>query len=100
VDAGASCEPGAQPWRNYVSTSPDQCQLIDFYCEVGTTGFTDWCGCGCEQPSWCPEWVNCMPGAVPAFVPPPDGDPGGIPAPPQPDPCYDETICPFSGRAY
>jgi len=98
LDGGASCDPKAEPDREYVSLSPGECTLIDYTCATGTTHFFNACGCGCEQPSWCPDFANCMPGGVP-FVPPPGGDPGA-PAPPLPDPCSDPTICPFTDRAY
>lgn len=51
-------------FRYYVATSPTQCALADFACPAHTNGFSDACGCGCEQPSTCPEYVDCMPGGA------------------------------------
>jgi len=46
--------------KRYVGT-PQQCQVIRYTCEPGTTHFSDPQGCGCEQPADCPEWINCQP---------------------------------------
>ncbi len=56
----ATCEPNHN--LNYVGSSPEKCQLVKFFCQEGTTSFFNDCGCGCEQPSYCPEFINCMPG--------------------------------------
>jgi hypothetical protein len=39
------------PTRNYVSDSPQECQLILFTCVEGWAPFFDECGCGCELES-------------------------------------------------
>lgn len=59
---GGSCNPDAEYNRNYVSTDPQQCQVIDYACPANTTYFGNDCGCGCEQASSCPPSVDCMPG--------------------------------------
>jgi hypothetical protein len=64
VEAAAACDPSKEPNRKYVGTSKEMCMLIKFACEPGTEGFANDCGCGCEQPSDCPEWINCMPGPM------------------------------------
>jgi hypothetical protein len=63
-DGGATCNPSTEYNRDYVGLG-DQCQLIDFMCGDNTTPFFNECGCGCEQDSSCPEWVDCMPGPTP-----------------------------------
>jgi hypothetical protein len=37
------------PTKNYVGTSVEQCSLIRFTCEPGTSYFADDCGCGCQD---------------------------------------------------
>jgi hypothetical protein len=76
-----SCDPDSEFNRNYVALG-ETCLLVDFACEENTEYFFNDCGCGCEQDSSCPEYLNCMPG----------GD-----VPPE---CSDETACPFTPRAY
>lgn len=81
-----ACDPKNEPNRKYVGTSVEQCAVIKFFCEPGTSYFANDCGCGCEQPKDCPEWLNCMPGPdsgcstaqIEAF----------------------KTKCPYSGIAY
>jgi hypothetical protein len=75
------CDPATEFNRKYVGT-PEQCMLIRFVCETGTSYFSNECGCGCEQPADCPEWINCMPG-------------------PKVSTCSaDRARCPFSQVAY
>lgn len=65
-----ACDPAKEPNRRYVASSPAQCMLVKFACEAGTNGFSNACGCGCEQPSDCPSFINCMPGpGVPSCAP-------------------------------
>ncbi|MEZ4300067.1 MAG: hypothetical protein R3B70_34285 [Polyangiaceae bacterium] len=86
-DGGISCTEiacacdtsGAEWWHEYVGIG-DECQVIDFGCDEGTTMFSNQCGCGCEQPSWCPQYFDCQP----------------------PSPCDTDSIhelCPYSGIA-
>jgi hypothetical protein len=56
------CDEASEPNRKYVGHSPEQCMLVKFSCVPGTTMFSNDCGCGCEQPSDCPAFINCMPG--------------------------------------
>ncbi len=64
------CDPASEPNRKYVGSSPAQCMVIRYACEPNTTGFSNECGCGCEQPSDCPAFINCMPGpGVPSCAP-------------------------------
>jgi len=55
------CDPATELNRKYMG-DPSTCMLIRFACEPNTTMFSNDCGCGCEQPADCPEWINCMPG--------------------------------------
>ncbi len=59
------CNPANEPNNKYVGNSPAQCAVIRFACEPGTTYFSNACGCGCQQPSDCPSFINCMPGPRP-----------------------------------
>jgi hypothetical protein len=67
ADAGAgddasTCSPMAEYNRDYVAESVSVCMAIKYACPAGTVYFGNSCGCGCEQPSSCPQYVNCMPG--------------------------------------
>lgn len=85
LDGGAACDPAAElHQRSYVSTDPSQCKVIKYSCIMGTTPFSNACGCGCEQAATCPDWFNCMPG------------PGAPPC----DVTAIQTQCPYSGIAY
>ncbi len=65
-----SCDPAKEPNRKYVGHSPEQCMLIRYACEPNTNGFSNACGCGCEQAANCPAFINCMPGpGVPSCAP-------------------------------
>lgn len=80
TEIACPCNPAEEWWRDYVSTDPEQCKLIDYICPPNTNGFTNTCGCGCEQDPSCPEYFDCMP----------------------PNPCDFEQIeemCPYSGIA-
>lgn len=55
------CDPSKEWWRDYVSTDPEQCKLIDYICPPNTGGFTNDCGCGCEQDASCPQYFDCKP---------------------------------------
>ena len=79
-----ACDPDTEWWRQYMSTDPAQCPLLDYACPQNTTPFLNACGCGCQQSKDCPQWFNCMPGP-------------GVPA------CNVDAIkakCPYSGIAY
>jgi hypothetical protein len=76
-----SCDPDDEPDRNYVGESPGNCTLIDYTCPEHTMSFGNDCGCGCEQPSECPDFVNCAPG-------------GTI------DPLCDSDECPYTDKAF
>lgn len=56
-----ACDPSKEWWRDYVATDPAQCAVIDFACPENTVGFSNECGCGCEQSAACPEYFDCMP---------------------------------------
>lgn len=58
------CDPLVRPFRDYIGSSPDECQGIDYSCPEHTTSFEDECGCGCEQPTSCPKVLDCAPGGV------------------------------------
>lgn len=76
-----TCDPTTEWWRDYVSTDPMECQLIDFACPPNTKGFENECGCGCEQDASCPEFFDCMP-------------------PAQCDVAKIKETCPYSGIAF
>lgn len=57
-----ACDPDLEWFRSYVGNSPDECAAIDFDCAGETRIFSNSCGCGCEQASWCPQTFDC--GAV------------------------------------
>ena len=63
TDIACACNPATEWYRDYVSTDPDECALIDYACPDNTVAFVNECGCGCEQNSECPEWFSCMPPA-------------------------------------
>ena len=58
---GSACNPSAEYYRHYLGYSASQCAVIDYGCPINTTGFSNACGCGCEQRLGCPQWVDCMP---------------------------------------
>lgn len=66
---GPTCDAASEPNRRYRG-NPEQCKVMRFACEAGTDYFSSECGCGCEQPSDCPAFINCMPGpGVPSCAP-------------------------------
>ena len=75
----AFCDTEQQPNRHYVAQG-SECVDLDFSCPEHTTAFDEPCGCGCEQPATCPEYVDCMPGG-------------------EVDPLCDSNECPYSTRA-
>ena len=84
VNCRSSCGSQEEVNRRYVSRDINQCALVDFTCQAETHSFVDECGCGCEQDSSCPAWVDCQPRS--------DQKPL--------DPlCTDREKCPFSPRA-
>jgi hypothetical protein len=80
---GVACDPSAEYNRSYVASSPAACAVLLYVCPPNTTAFQNECGCGCEQSSSCPEYVDCMPGVGPEN--------------PLCDPSNDQ--CPYSDRA-
>ncbi|WP_437964736.1 hypothetical protein WMF04_34390 [Sorangium sp. So ce260] len=53
------CDPSREWWRQYVSTSPEECAVIDFACTGALTYVSNECGCGCEQDPSCPPSFDC-----------------------------------------
>jgi hypothetical protein len=41
------CPSEKNPRVHYVSTDPDECAVIRFYCDPGQEPFSNECGCGC-----------------------------------------------------
>jgi len=78
-----ACDPATEHNRKYVATSPEKCALIDFSCPANTQYFGNDCGCGCEQDSSCPEFVNCQPRI------------DDVPLSPL---CSDKLTCPYTQR--
>jgi len=74
-----SCDHEEELDRDYVAESADGCPLIDYVCPEHTTPFSNECGCGCEQPADCPDFVNCAPGSTV-------------------DPLCDSAECPYTDR--
>ncbi len=67
--ACVACDPAREPNRRYRG-NPEQCMVMRFACDPGTTYFSRPGGCGCEQPADCPAFINCMPGpGVPSCEP-------------------------------
>ena len=62
TEKACGCQPDKEWYRKYESTNVKACGLLDFECPAGTTYFANDCGCGCEQASSCPEWIDCAPG--------------------------------------
>jgi hypothetical protein len=75
------CDRTAEYNRRYQYADTTTCQTASITCPTNTTVFKGACGCGCEQPATCPQWVGCMPGGTLSPM------------------CSDSTLCPFSGRA-
>lgn len=46
--ARQSCDYEADPHKNYIGRSSDECAVIRFVCAEGWAYFADDCGCGCE----------------------------------------------------
>jgi hypothetical protein len=67
-----------EPNRDYVGESPEICAVIRYACPELTEGFSNACGCGCEQSEDCPATVDCEPGS---------GDPDPLCTDQDPDPC-------------
>ncbi len=61
TEMACPCNPQAEWNRQYMSTNPQECTLLDYACPEYTTQFANECGCGCEQDASCPEWFSCMP---------------------------------------
>jgi hypothetical protein len=64
-DAGMPCNPELEHHRNYIGDL-ETCARADFSCKEPTTGFSNACGCGCEQDASCPPAFDCGPNARPA----------------------------------
>lgn len=88
------CDPEAEPHRTYVLESPAECTVADFACDANTTSFSNACGCGCEAPPACPEYLNCQPIICHPTDPPDCVD--GQPA----DRRCDTNECPDAQRQY
>jgi len=61
TELACACNPTTEWWREYMSTMPQQCTMLDFMCPTNTTRFDNTCGCGCEQDSACAESYDCTP---------------------------------------
>jgi hypothetical protein len=59
--ACATCDPKTEWWRKYVSTDPEECKVLKFYCQPHTTYFSNTCGCGCQQDASCKQYYDCEP---------------------------------------
>lgn len=57
---GSGCQPGLDKHYVYAAYAED-CPTFTIYCPAGSSPFVNDCGCGCEQPADCPDWVDCMP---------------------------------------
>ncbi|MBK8258989.1 MAG: hypothetical protein IPK82_40810 [Polyangiaceae bacterium] len=60
TEIACACDPEKEWYREYIA-GPEECQVIDFGCADPATAFENACGCGCEQPAWCPPFFDCMP---------------------------------------
>lgn len=63
TDNACECQPETE-WfyRRYSSNSAKVCGFVTFDCPTNTTPFNDTCGCGCEEATDCPHWIDCEPG--------------------------------------
>ncbi len=61
TEMACACDAEAEWWRDYVGSSVEDCAVIDFDCPPNTTGFSNQCGCGCEQSSACAPSYDCAP---------------------------------------
>jgi hypothetical protein len=64
-NAGMPCNPELEHNRDYLG-NVETCARADFICMEPTTGFSNACGCGCEQDASCPPAFECGPNARPA----------------------------------
>jgi hypothetical protein len=63
-----TCDPLIEYNRRYVGTG-DECGVLDFDCTAPTTGFSNDCGCGCEQEASCRQHYFCgTPGECDQYV--------------------------------
>jgi von Willebrand factor type C domain len=60
TEIACPCDPAKEWWRSYIG-GPGDCAVIDFDCAAPTNAFENECGCGCEQPAWCPQVFDCQP---------------------------------------
>jgi hypothetical protein len=82
------CDPDAEPNREYIGNSPEECTLIDFGCSSDDFYFANECGCGCEK---CPDYIDCMPKSCP------ENTPGCVTGT---NPLCSSNECPNSPRVY
>ncbi|MEO8904457.1 MAG: hypothetical protein ABI488_18950 [Polyangiaceae bacterium] len=61
TELGCACNPPQEWSKKYATTDPQSCALLDFVCPGNTSPFQNSCGCGCQQASSCPEWIDCAP---------------------------------------
>jgi hypothetical protein len=61
TEKACACDPMNEWWRQYETTVPAECAVIDYTCPTNTTTFENSCGCGCEQDSACAESYDCAP---------------------------------------
>jgi hypothetical protein len=80
----------AQYWRLYRLTDANQCAAAVLNCPIGTTEFTNACGCGCEQSPDCPEYARCV-SAASGYA-----DTNSYDIPTLPPNCTLPTVCPLS----
>ncbi len=87
------CNPNQEPWRDYRGTNrTTDCARLQLTCPVGTTQFTNACGCGCEQRRDCPISAWC--GAAWASSGATIAEASAIPA--LPVVCDPTPVCPYS----
>jgi len=68
------------PNKTYITRSPNSCANVDVGCPIGSKGFIDACGCGCQKASPKPgdggsDAKNCLPNGMVCC----DGDVIGTP---------------------
>ncbi len=62
-NAACACNRAQEWWRQYSAMSPAACASSRYTCPTNTTSFSNDCGCGCEEPTTCAQYLNCIPGA-------------------------------------
>lgn len=61
TERACTCDPSAEWWRSYITTTASECTVRLFECPAHTEVFSNTCGCGCEQDASCARVIACAP---------------------------------------